>query len=257
MNDCKTRYPIVLVHGLHARPGAPGGFGRIPEDLSAHGATVFVTEQDAIGTVANNANQLAAAFRQILAQTGAEKLNLIAHSKGGIECRAVISALGWGERIASLSMLSTPNRGLYTVSRLARTPLFDVLTLPIDLWWKINGDAHPDFAAAVRGLTAGALSVFNEQHPDDPRVYYQSWGAVLDDPKNDLLMSLTGLLFSRLDEATDGMVSPESAAWGNYRGTLPGVSHQTFCDLYRRDPDGFDIRAFFRALVFELAQKGF
>ena len=258
MTDCKTKYPIVLVHGLHARPqGEPSSFGRIPDDLRKHGATVFTTEQDAVGTIAENAAQLVQEFEDIRAETGAEKLNIIAHSKGGLESRCAISAYGYGKHVASLSMLSTPNRGLYTISQMAHSPFFDVLSLPVNLWWHTKGDDHPDFAAAARSLTAGALSVFNQQHPDDPRVYYQSWGAVLDDSKNDPLMSAVGLVFSRLDEATDGMVSPESAAWGNYRGTLHGVSHQEFCDLHRRDPDGFDICAFFRTLVFELAQKGF
>ena len=257
MNDCKTRYPIVLVHGLNARLGSLGGFGRIPDDLRAHGAAVFVTEQDAVGTVEGNARQLAVAFEQILVQTGAEKLNVIAHSKGGIETRCAIAALGWGDRIASLSMLSTPNRGLYTVSRMAHTPFFDVLSLPVDLWWRIRGDDRPDFAAAVRGLTAGSMDVFNAQHPDDPRVCYQSWGAIRGSAKKDPLMSVFGLVFDRHDEETDGMVSPASAAWGDYRGTLTGVSHQALCDLYRCDTAGFDVRAFYRGLVKELAEKGF
>lgn len=257
MNDCRTKYPIVLVHGLHARPGAPGSFGRIPDDLRAHGAVVHVTAQDAVGTVEGNARQLAVAFRQILVRTGAQKLNLIAHSKGGIECRCAISALGWGDRIASLTMLSTPNRGLYTVSRLARTPLFDALSLPVNLWWQLQGDDAPDFAAAVRALTAGSMDVFNACHPDDPRVCYQSFGAVRGSAKKDPLMSIFGLVFDRHDEETDGMVSPAAAAWGAYRGTLSGVSHQALCDLYRRDTAGFDVRAFYRSIAADLAQKCF
>ena len=257
MNDCRTKYPIVLVHGLNSRLGSPGSFGRIPDDLRAHGAEVFVTGQDAVGTIGGNAKQLAVAFEQIRRRTGAEKLNLIAHSKGGIECRAVVSALGWGAHTASLSMLSTPNRGLYTVSRMAHTPLFDVLSLPVDLWRHLQGDDAPDFAAAVRELTAGSMDVFNAHHPDDPRVYYQSFGAVRGSAQKDPLMSVFGLVFDRHDDETDGMVSPASAAWGDYRGTLTGVSHQVLCDLYRRDAADFDIRAFYRGLVKELGQKGF
>ena len=161
MNDCRTKYPIVLVHGLNARLGELSSFGRIPADLRAHGAAVYVTRQDAVGTIENNARQLSTAFEQICVQAGSEKLNIVAHFKGGIETRYAISALGMSTRIASLSMLSTPNRGLYTVSRLSRTPLVDAAALPVDLWWRISGDDAPDFAAAVRGLTAGAMDVFN------------------------------------------------------------------------------------------------
>ena len=257
MNDCRTRYPLVLVHGLNCRPGRQSAFGRVPDDLRAHGATVFVTAQDAVGTVDGNARQLAVEIEQICVRTGSPKVNLIAHSKGGIEARRAISALGSAEHVASLSMLSTPNRGLHTVSRLARTPLFDVLSLPVDLCWRINGDDAPDFAAAARELTGGAMDVFNASHPDAPGIYYQSWGAALGGTRKDPLMSAFGLVFDRLDGQTDGMVSPASARWGAYRGTLSGITHQCFCDVFRRDTGHFDVRAFYRALAADLAKRGF
>ncbi len=248
-----TRYPLVLVHGLCSLPRRP--FGRIPADLRAHGFEVYRTHQDAVGTVEGNAEQLAIELEQFCRRTGAERLNLIAHSKGGIETRWAIAHHGMGARVASLSMLSTPNRGLYTVSRLARTPLFDVLSLPVDLLWRVCGDDRPDFAGATRALTTGAMNVRNASCPDDSRVFYQSWGAVRD--RKDPLMTAFGAVFDRHDEQTDGMVSPASAAWGTYRSTLNGVSHQDLCDLCQRDPPGFDIRAFYRSIAAELAQNGF
>lgn len=258
MNDCRTKYPLVLVHGLNSKLGAPlSGFGRVPDDLRAHGAAVYVTTQDAVGTVEGNARQLAVEIEQICVRAGADKVNLIAHSKGGVEARYAISALGCGTRVASLSMLSTPNRGLHTVSWLAHSPLFDLLALPTDCYWRLRGDDAPDFAAAVRALAPGPMDVFNRANPDDPEVYYQSWSAALDGARSDRVMAFLGLVFSLFDDATDGLVSPDSARWGEHRGTLTGLSHRALCDVCRRDTGGFDVRAFYRALARGLAEKGF
>ena len=47
-------------------------------------------------------------------------MNIIAHSKGGLEARYLISNMGYGRYIASLSMLSTPNRGSRVAELLLR-----------------------------------------------------------------------------------------------------------------------------------------
>ena len=39
-----------------------------------------------------------------------EKVNIIAHSKGGLDARYMISKLNMGEYVASLTMISSPHR---------------------------------------------------------------------------------------------------------------------------------------------------
>lgn len=54
-----------------------------------------------------------------------------------------------------------------------------------------------------------------------------------------------------------GLVTPASARWGRYRGTLQNVSHQQMVDATGKDCGAFDVRAFYVRLVGELAEMGF
>ncbi len=111
MADCRTRYPLLLIHGLNCRDDWIFPYwGRVAEILRAHGAAVFLSGQDAWGSVPGNARVLRRRGEDILAETGGGKLNLIAHSKGGLEARYLISTLGFAEKTASLTTICTPHQ---------------------------------------------------------------------------------------------------------------------------------------------------
>ncbi|MCM1578837.1 MAG: triacylglycerol lipase, partial [Ruminococcus sp.] len=106
------KYPIVLAHGMGFRDdGIIGYWGRIPKALEARGERIFYSGSDGNGNVEGNALQMKESVDRALAVTGAEKVNIIAHSKGGLEARYLISSLGYGKRTASLTTLSTPHNG--------------------------------------------------------------------------------------------------------------------------------------------------
>ena len=71
------------------------------------------------------------------------------------------------------------------------------------------------------------------------------------------LMDRAQLWLTKADGPTDGLVTPESAVWGRYRGTLAGISHQDSVDSRRRRPAVFSAEVFYTALVQELAEMGF
>ena len=258
---CKTKYPILLVHGLGMsdRKGRnPRYWGRIPKALRACGATVFFGGQDAWGTIEGNAVQLAASVRRALAETGSDRINLIAHSRGGLEARYLISTLGYASRIASLTMLSTPNGG----SRLAETilrirPGVTIWARTNDAVWKRRGDDAPALLTVGQQLRRGSMYRFNRDNPDAPGVYYQSWGARLRQGGVDPIMHLCQCAAHGLQGESDGLVTPDSARWGRYRGTLDGVSHQTIVDSFRRDTPHFRPLVFYIKLVHELKESGF
>ena len=112
MTDCRTRYPLLLVHGLNCRDDWIFSYwGRMADILREHGAAVFLSGQDAWGSVPGNARALLSRGEAILAETGSEKLNLIAHSKGGLEARYLVSTLGFAPKAASLTTICTPHHG--------------------------------------------------------------------------------------------------------------------------------------------------
>lgn len=258
--DCKTKYPILLAHGLAAPDSGVRHppWGRVPQLLRDRGAVVYMGGQDAWGSIENGAARLEQVLYRMLQEQNCSRVNIIAHSKGGLEARYLISTLGHGRHVASLTMLSTPNRG----SRVAEMLLYARPAVALwargnDAFWARYGDACPDSLRAGEQLTPAYLARFNRENPDAACVYYQSWGARLGRAHTDGAMLLTRGLFYPAHGDSDGLVTPASARWGRWRGTLEGVSHRQIVDVPRRDTAAFSPPRFFVQLVRELAEMGF
>ena len=174
----RLKYPLLMVHGMGFRDNRVIGYwGRIPKALEKCGAEVFFGGQDSNGSIEGNAAQLKKTIEAVLRQTGAEKVNIIAHSKGGLEARYLISTMGMAGKVASLTTISTPHNGSVTVDR-----LMDIVPQPLvklgcgvtDLWFRILGDRSPDTYSAVNSFKTNSADIFNIKNPDSPEVYYQS-----------------------------------------------------------------------------------
>ena len=240
-DKCKTRYPVLLVHGAGARDRKhPNYWGRIPHALQHEGAAVYYGCQDGWGTIEYNAQMLKGKIESILEETGSEKLNVIAHSKGGLEMRYLISSLGLEDRIASLTTISTPHRGVQTMDSLLKAPrfLFDSLAFFVNSFSKLFGDTDPDFYRVCAQLTRSHADQFNEQNPDSDAVYYQSYAAVMKNSFSDILLSLPHYVVYKSEGDNDGLVPVSSAQWANFKGVLTGptwrgVSHADEVDVRR------------------------
>jgi triacylglycerol lipase len=261
---CGTRYPIVLVHGAGFRDDYRlfGYWGRLPAALRREGATLFTSGQDAWGSVDENARRVQVRVQEVLARTGAAKVNLVAHSKGGLESRHLISALGMGPAVASLTTISTPHHGSRTIDLLLKLPnfLLHVIAFFVNLWFRLLGDARPDFATACRQLSRTGCERFNAETPDDPDVYYQSYAARMKGWLADVLFFWTWPIIHLVEGANDGLCPVESARWAEYRGEITGrswrgVSHADVVDMRRYDP-GTDIREVYVAIVEDLKDRG-
>ena len=81
----KTKYPIVMVPGAFGFDSLLGGvdywYG-ITDELRSRGAEVYVTNLSSSASHYQRGEELLEDIRNILALTGAKKLNLIAHSQG-------------------------------------------------------------------------------------------------------------------------------------------------------------------------------
>ncbi len=265
--DCKTKYPIVLVHGIFFRDWQLLGYwGRIPAALIRCGAKVYYGGQQSALPVAQSGQELAQRLQDVLRETGAEKLNIIAHSKGGLDSRWAISRLGLAPHVASLTTINTPHRGCVFAQ-----VLLHALPQRMVAWveakynrlFHILGDASPDFLGGVKDLTADACLAFNQAVPDAPGVLYQSVMSTMPSPFSaPFPLNATWLLVRRYDkEENDGLVARSSAEWGHFLGnvTAPGrrgVSHGDMVDLLREDVPGFDVRGFYIDLVKGLKARG-
>ncbi len=244
--SCRTRYPILLVHGTGFRDWKHIGYwGRIPETLRRHGAQIYFGGQDGWATVEENAQALKRRMEEVLAETGAEKFNLIAHSKGGLDARCLLSSLDMGKSAASLITISTPHHGSRTMDLLYRLPkwVFRLAGFFVNGWYRFIGDKHPDFCSVCFQFTTAWAESFNRQNPDVSGVLYRSYAGAMSSFRSDIFMWWQNLVIGLVDGENDGLVTVESAHWTGFQGVWRGtggrgMSHMDEIDFRRRPLKG-------------------
>ena len=268
MNKCATKYPIVLIHGIgYTDQKHPDYWGQVPDALREEGARVFFGGQSAFGPVGENALQLRDNIEELCRREHIEKVNLIAHSKGGIEARRMISLPGGAERTASLTTIATPHRGIAAIDIMKKKAprllsriysLFSTIT-------RLAAGAAPSDESVYDQMSADYMDVFNEMIPDAPDVYYQSYACRMDNPSVDPAFAVFHRFVKKYQGENDGLIPLESAKWGEYRGAYSGpssegISHSMVCGN-RRPPSwrkkGVDVCGFYIDMVSRLRSLGF
>ena len=125
-------------------------WGRIPKELRRNGATVYYGQQQSAAAVEDSGKELAERIRQIVETTGCE-MNIIAHSKGGLDSRAAIAHAGCAPYVATLTTINTPHRGcIFAEYLLGKVPQAARLKIAAayNAAMKRVGDPNPDFLAA-------------------------------------------------------------------------------------------------------------
>ena len=262
---CATRYPILLVHGVFFRDNRIFNYwGRIPGALEKNGATVYYGEHQSAASVADSAEELTYRLRWLVEKTGCEKVNVIAHSKGGLDCRYAMAHLGAEQWIASLTTVNTPHRGcLFAEDLLEKIPekVQNKVADTYDKALRKLGDADPSFMAAVEDLTA-SVCVVRDQLPPPEGIYTQSVGSVMKKAASGTFpLNLSYRLVKHYDGENDGLVAESAFSWGEqYTLIRPkgkkGVSHGDIIDLGRKNIPGFDVREFYVQLVADLKNRG-
>jgi len=236
----QTQYPIVLVHGLFGFDSLAGvdyWYG-IPQALSEGGAEVFVVDVSAANSTEVRGEQLLVQIDNILALTGASKVNLIGHSHGGPTARyaaaispdkvASVTSVGgvnWGSRFADALRGAIP---VDSVSEAVIGAAANAFAGLIEFLSGTPGDPQ-DAVAALNSLTTAGSLAFNASYPEGMPsqycgegpmqaangVYYFSWsgGSPLTNALDvtDAALGTTSLVFN---ESNDGLVSSCSSHLG-------------------------------------------
>ena len=264
---CKTKYPILMVHGVFFRDIKHLNYwGRIPDELIKNGATIYYGEQHSAASVDDCAKELEARILKLVQENGYEKMNVIAHSKGGLDMRTAIAKTSIAPYIATLTTINTPHRGCefadYLLNKIPQAQQ-QMIANTYNMAAEKLGDTNPDFMAAVTDLTSSACTKRNEIVKDDPNIYYQSVGSVLAKPSaGQFPLNMTYHLVNLFDGRNDGLVGEKSFPWGHDYNMIigagkRGISHGDMIDLNRENFDGFDVREFYVQLVAELKRKGY
>ena len=163
--------PVVLVHGL----GEDASIWQEWEELLEQDgipayAITFQKSDDKCGAAIAHATELAERIQDIKRETGSERVNIVGHSKGGIDARVYL-ANGTSE-VENLIMIGTPNAGTPLAERtnVCTPALWDVLpganaTLaemnPNTKYWTISGEWQPGVAGnpTIPGADDGFVPV--------------------------------------------------------------------------------------------------
>lgn len=241
----QTKYPIVLAHGMAGfdKIGPIDYWYGIPQDLTSNGAKVHLTQVSSFQSSEVRGEQLLQQVQDILAITGAAKVNLIGHSHGNQSIRYVAGTIPG--RIASATSVGGVTKGspvadlIKQASELAviGAPLTSLLTSIVDGFGKIIGLAagetlSQDSLAGLNSLTTAGAADFNTRFPAGVPttacgegaytvngVKYYSWSGTSQltnilDPV-DGGMALTGLAFvGKADWQNDGLVGRCSSHLG-------------------------------------------
>lgn len=264
---CKTRYPILLVHGVFFRDWKRFKYwGRIPEELEINGASVYFGEHQSALSIENSAAELAERIKEILKITGAKKVNIIAHSKGGLDSKYAIDKLGMAPCVASLTTVNTPHRGCVFAERLldkSSAGLKKTVSRAYNATMIKLGDKNPDFLAAVNDLTAKRCCELYDELKIPEGVFTQSVGSVLYRGREGKFpLNFLYHYVKKYDGANDGLVGINSFEWGSRYKFIKtekgeGISHADVCDIWQQNREGFDVREFYVRLVSDLKRRGF
>lgn len=263
---CETKYPLLLVHGVFFRDTKYFNYwGRIPKALERNGATVYYGEHASAASVETCAEELKERIEAIVSETGCGKVNIIAHSKGGLDCRYAIAKLGVAPYVASLTTVNTPHRGCLFAEQLLRD-IPESVQVGVASAYNTAllkfGDKDPDFLSAVRDLTAEACMKRNGEMPTPEGIYTASVGSRLNGAAGGRFpLNVSYPFVKHYDGANDGLVSESSFEWGEHYTCITvkgprGVSHGDMIDLLRENIPEFDVREFYVGLVHGLKERG-
>jgi triacylglycerol lipase len=240
------RHPVVLLHGLLGfdelvlGPTRVAYFRGLTERLRRAGADVHRPRVSRTAAIAARGAQLAARIEAL----PAKRVNVIAHSMGGLDARWAIARLGLSERVASLVTIGTPHRG---------SPLADLgAGLGEKLGVRRVLDGLGMDVAAFQDLTTTRMAAFNRKVRDARGVWYASVVAHADGWSTSPLLWATHRYLSARAGPNDGLVPLASQAWGEVLLKLE-ADHFAQIGWSLR----FDAAELFEEILRELRARGF
>ncbi len=268
---CDTKYPVILAHGTGGAAeilGFVDYWWGIPDALENQGAEVYMTTVNGMdGTVAK-AEQFKVQFLQVRAISRAPEFNIIAHSHGALYTRYAISNLGLSPYVKSLSSIAGPHQGMMLADMIVKTvpgPVKTITGNTLDfIYAYILGDTTPDSLENAYDVTTDHMqNVFNPLTPDVKTVYYQSWAAKVKYACPTIILDPIWRMLADREGPNDGLVSVESAKWGNFRGVesaawwSPGCDHLNIIGHLFGVTPGFNAPDFYVDLAADLKTRGY
>jgi triacylglycerol lipase len=259
-----TRHPVVLMHGFGIGASFRRG-GHLHDEamhLRSRGVRAVAPNVSPYDTVRARCETWEKRLIRVLDETGADRLTLIAHSMGGLDARYLITKRGWHDTVDALVTVATPHRGSSVASFILEQPERVRKWLANMADWlgtHILEDGSANVRQALRELTPEHVeNTFNEEVPNHPDVQYWSYGCQAgtgtDTPVDPIFRYLNNYLYEK-EGVNDGIVSVQSARWGDYLGTV-NADHARQVGIRSSLAAHFDSNEFYASIAQKLANEG-
>ncbi|MBL4687948.1 MAG: hypothetical protein JKY37_25380 [Nannocystaceae bacterium] len=181
-----TRYPIILAHGFNTSTTNFWRFNDVDLALIADGHEVVLGSVPPFDTPEVRAEFLARQVDELLESSGADAVNMVCFSMGGIDCRFLVSPDGfdYGDRVASVTTISSPHRGTWVADVAVGSLPDQDRSAAVDFFATLYGRTFSEVAddshivAGLAAMSEAGMVQFNETIGDHPEVVYQSWAGV-------------------------------------------------------------------------------
>lgn len=232
----KTKYPILLAHGMagFSAVGPLQYWNGITEDLVGNGANVFVAQQASFNSSEVRGEQLLLQAKQVLAITGAQKVNLIGHSHGSQSIRYVAGLIP--NQVASVTSVGGPAKGsnvadvVYAVTQSPIGPAASpIIAGAVNAFFSLVGigSGHyydQDAIAGLNSLTTAGSANFNQRFPAGVPTTACGAGTELVNGVRYYSWSGTGVLTNVLDPMDYGLAATSLLIPGENDGLVPRCS---------------------------------
>lgn len=261
----QVKYPLFLCHGF----GAIGSLVK-PSPLHdpcmlmrEHGVIAFAPNVVPYASIETRAKNWVRLINKICDEHGFEKVNVVAHSMGGLDMRFALTHLDIADKVASLTTVATPHHGTFLADLILKTPEIITEKLSDIVDW-FGNSVYPreksEVLSSVEQLCRNYVQEeFNPNTPNLKHFPYFSYSAAVgkgtDYSINPVFMFQNTQIYGK-EDINDSFVSAKSAQWGEHLGTIP-LSHMNQINVQVSKENKPKYRDFWIDVVKRLRDKGF
>ncbi|SMO45922.1 esterase/lipase family protein [Gracilimonas mengyeensis] len=260
----KLKYPVFMCHGY----GAIGGMiksGPMHDPcmkVRSHGVPAIAPNIVPYARIETRAKNWVRLINQFCEKYGCEKVNVIAHSMGGLDMRYALSKLDIADKVDSLTTLATPHHGSSLADLVLKAP--DQVTEKLGEMFDWFGDnmypkTKSDALGSLEQLTCAFITnIFNPETPDKDGVAYYSYSAAVgkgtEYSLNPMYKFQNNHIYDK-EGPNDAFVSIESAHWGTHIETVP-LSHLAQMHVQMNKESDRIYQQFWQQVLERLAESG-
>jgi triacylglycerol lipase len=238
--------PVVLVHGLFGFDsiGVAGVKLEYFRGIAAHLATLGCHAHAVRLPPSRSVPERARTLVELIGKLPHDRIDLVAHSLGGLDARYALAHLGLASRVRSLVTVGTPHRGSPLANLTDAGPLAVARRTIARLGISLD---------ALDWLSTSELATFNRDIPDVAGVRYASVVGGIRDARTPVPLPIAAshAYLRRAGGANDGLVPMSSQYWGE---TLAEIEADHFAQIgWRLSPRGtFDAAGLYGFVVARL-----